>query len=95
MQTMKNGRVRRSTKEWESLLSRHEQSGRGRAAFCRAEGISRSSFDLWHRKLRSSKSPQPTPAKQFLEITSGSSTDSSGWTFEIELPDGSIARLRG
>ena len=49
-----NGRVQRSATDWEALLARYEKTGRSRAAFCRVEGIPRSTqhVDLWYRKLR-------------------------------------------
>ena len=89
-----NGRVQRSASDWESLLSRYEKSGRSGAAFCRAEGIPRSTFDLWRRKLRSSKPSPQTTAKSFVDLTP-SEDRIGGWTVEIELPDGTLARLRG
>lgn len=94
MEAKTNGRIHRSTSEWKSLVSRYEASGRSRAAFCRAEEISRSTFDLWFRKLRAEK---PTPARrtaEFVEVTP-TAEHAFGWTVEIELPDGTLARLRG
>jgi transposase-like protein len=89
-----NGRVQRSASEWASLVSRYEESGRSGAAFCRAEGISRSTFDLWRRKLRSSTPSPAKPVKSFVELTP-SEDRIGGWSVEIELPDGTLARLRG
>ena len=93
-----NGRVQRSSAEWASLLSRYEAGGRSLAAFCRAEGIARSTFDLWRRKMGRTKSAvKKTPEKpsaDFIEMQP--SVDRiGGWTFEIELPDGTVARVQG
>jgi hypothetical protein len=93
MKTSVNGRIRRNSAEWEALLSRFEASGRGGDEFCRTEGLCRSTFHKWRRKLRpQGSSPQPT--QDFIEMTPA--TDRiGGWTVEIELPDGIVARVRG
>ncbi len=88
--TKTNGHVQRSASEWQTIMKRFSQSGRSRAAFCRAEGISRSTFDVWHRKLQRTK-----PAQEFVELTPTVETSIGGWAVEIELPDGTMARFRG
>jgi putative transposase len=42
-------RRRRSSKEWQSLLSRFAASGLSVAAFCRRESVSTASFQRWRR----------------------------------------------
>jgi transposase-like protein len=95
----------RSVGDREAILKRYEASGRSLAAFCRAEGLSRSTIDLWRRKLRSKaskpsskKTPRRTSAKtsrDFVEITpEAPAVATAAWIFEIELPDGCLARLR-
>ncbi len=49
--TSTNGRVRRTASEWQVLVKRYAEGGGSQAAFCRAEGISASTFALWQRKL--------------------------------------------
>ena len=100
METKTNGHVVRSEGDWQEIMSRFAASGRTMAAFCRAEGISRSTFDLWRGKLRSKK-PQRKVSKsrksstrEFVEVTPVSAPAIGGWTLEIELPDGRVARLR-
>ena len=91
--TSANGRVRRTVSEWQDLVRRYGESGRSRAAFCRAEGISTSTFGFWQRKLGSKKG---TAAKrEFVELTPVAPESVGGWVFEIELPDGRTARFRG
>lgn len=88
---VQNGRIRRSASDWRDLMQRFTRSGQSRAAFCRKESISRSTFDLGHRKLR-----QPKPeasAVDFVELVS-TQAPTVGWSIEIELPDGTVARLR-
>ena len=97
MEAKTNGRVVRSEADWQEILKRFAASGRGMAAFCRAEGISRSTFDVWRGKLRSNKPPKSAPRKasrEFVEVTPVSAPPIGGWTVEIELPDGRLARLR-
>jgi len=88
--TKSNGRVKRSAADWQEILKQYERSGRSRAAFCRSQSISASTFDLWYRKLRSQKAPE-----EFVEVKPAVGTSIGGWLVEIELPDGTLARMRG
>lgn len=88
--TQSNGRVKRSAKDWQEIMKQYERSGRSRAAFCRSQSISPSTFDVWYRKLQSKKAPQ-----EFVEVKPVAQTAMGGWLVEIELPDGTLARLRG
>ena len=93
MEAKPNGHLRRSASDWQAILNRFASSGRSPVAFCRAEGLSRSTFDAWRRKLQSKKAPK-IAAREFVEMTPASAHALSGWTVEIELPDGRLARLR-
>ena len=93
MEAKTNGRVQRSVAEWQQILSRFTESGRSRAAFCRAEGIAPATFDLWQRKLGGKKAARKS-AREFVEMTPVSGSGLGGWLVEIELPDGRMARLR-
>ena len=88
--TKTNGRVKRSAADWQEIMKQYEQSGRSRAAFCRSRSIPESTFDLWYRKLQSKKARQ-----EFVEIKPVEETSIGGWLVEIELPDGTLARVRG
>ena len=80
-------RVRRDADEWREILRRWRGSGLSRAAFCRQEGVARTSLDTWQRKLRSN--PEPG----FVEFTR---TSGGGeWAVEVELPGGVVLRVRG
>jgi hypothetical protein len=89
-QTKANGRVQRSAAEWQGIMKQYEQSGRSRAAFCRSQSISPSTFDFWYRKLRSKQ-----VREDFVEVKPVVQSSISSWTLEIEFPDGKLARLRG
>jgi transposase-like protein len=93
MEAKTNGRVQRSAAEWQQILSRFTESGRSRAAFCRAEGIAPATLHLWQRKLGAKKAAQKA-ARDFVEVTRVAEPGLGGWQVEIELPDGRIARLR-
>ena len=88
--TQSNGRVKRSAADWQEIMKQYERSGRSRAAFCRSQSISPSTFDVWYRKLQSK-----TVSRDFVEVKPAVETSIGGWTVEIELPDGTLARLRG
>jgi transposase-like protein len=88
--TKVNGRVKRSATDWQEIMTQYERSGRSRAAFCRSQSISPSTFDVWYRKLRSEKGPQ-----EFVEVKPVEETSIGGWLVEFELPDGTLARMRG
>jgi transposase-like protein len=97
METKSKARVVRSEADWREIMTRFASSGRTLAEFCRAEGISRSTFDVWREKLRSGKPPKKlskSSSRQFVEVTPVSPPALGGWTVEIELPDGRLARLR-
>ena len=93
MEAKTNGRVQRSASEWQQILKRFAESGRSRAAFCRAEGLSPATFDVWQRKL-GPKQAAKKAARGFVEVSPGSEPGVGGWLVEIELPDGRMARLR-
>jgi transposase-like protein len=79
-------------------MTRFAASGRTMAAFCRAESISRSTFDVWREKLRSKK-PQKrlhkSSPREFIEVTPAPVPALGGWTVEIELPDEAAIRTQG
>jgi hypothetical protein len=88
-----NGRKHRSAGEWREIFDRHAASGLSQVEFCHAEGIARSSFDTWRRKLGSKKSARPA-AREFVEVAAVPARAAGGWMLELELPDGRVARLR-
>ena len=93
METKTNGRVQRSAADWQQILNRFAESGRSRAAFCRAEGLSQATFDVWQRKLGPKRAAKKA-AREFVEVRPVSEPWSGSWLVEIELPDGRMARLR-
>ena len=81
--------MRRSAAEWRALIDRRERSGLSRLAFCREEGVPRTSLEKWERRLAVASS-----SGRFVELTRG--PEAAGiWELEVRLPDGAILRFRG
>jgi hypothetical protein len=78
------------------LLERFEHSGQSRREFCREQGLSRSSFDRWHRMLGRTAAGGRAVAEAglFVELTAQESASVGGWDLELELGGGVILRLR-
>lgn len=82
-------RARRDAAAWQGLMEQQAASGVSRKAFCEREGISRSSFESWRRRLASRAA-----AGGFVELTAPAEPSKS-WDVEIELPGGVLFRVRG
>lgn len=101
MQVLADGRVRRTSSEWEKILARHRASRLPIAAFCEREEISRSAFASWKRRLSEGRKKSPS----FIELTHPStnpavkpavaSVSPAGTSFELVLPGGVTLRWRG
>ncbi len=100
MKIQSNGKVRRTTSEWEAIFADFAASGLSVSAFCRREQIAKSSFSK-RRSRRENKTVAPSPkAARFVELTpaepSGPATTSTpeahGPRFELELPGGVVLR---
>ena len=86
MNTTSNGKVRRSEAEWSKIISTYRKSGLSQVAFCEQQGIAKSSFSKWCRRLRAS-----VPAKDdFIEVKAPESC----WDFEFDLGNDVVIRMR-
>lgn len=81
-------RVRRGAAGWQAVIDRQVASGVSRKAFCEREGIPRSSFETWRRRLAS------RAALPFVELAPGAASV-TGWDIELQLPGGVVLRMRG
>jgi len=90
MQVLSNGRVRRTTAEWQAILDRYARSGLSAAAFCEQEGLSTSSLLRWRSRL-----PAASPGFVALDVPSRPSSESEAWSVELELPGQIVLRVRG
>ncbi len=100
MKIQSNGKVRRTTSEWEAIFADFAASGLSVSAFCRREQIAKSSFSK-RRSRRENKAVAPSPkAARFVELTPSQSSGSAvasapvvaGHRFELELPGGVVLR---
>ena len=100
MKVQSNGKVRRTSSEWDAIFADFAASGLSVSAFCRREKIAKSSFSK-RRSRREKKAVAPSPkAARFVELThsqpSGPAVASvpagAGTRFELELPGGAVLR---
>ncbi len=101
MQVLADGRVRRTSGEWEKIMARQRASRLPIAAFCEREEISRSAFASWKRRLSEGRKKSPS----FVELTRPSTNPAvepaavsiapTGTSFELVLPGGVTLRWRG
>jgi hypothetical protein len=101
MQVLADGRVRRTSSEWEKIMARHRKSRLPIAAFCEREEISRSAFASWKRRLSGGGKKSPS----FVELTRSRTSPAvkpavalispAGTSFELVLPGGVTLRWRG
>ena len=83
-------RTRRSAAEWRAIMARYEASGLSGEGFCEAEGIGKSAFWRWRRRLADGDAGGGTKA-MFVELAAG---PSSPWDAELELGAGVVLRVR-
>ncbi len=96
MEVLADGRVRRTRTEWEKILRRFDNSELGIAKFCEKEGISRSAFTNWKRRLDGGPAKRPA----FVEISPvsvepRSTAQSLETAFELHFPGGVTLRWKG
>jgi hypothetical protein len=101
MRVLSDGRIRRTSAEWNEIISRHRESGLPIATFCEQEEISRSAFASWRRKLSGSREKPATfvelrhPRTKSAVKSALTSTSLEGTSFELALPGGVMLRWRG
>lgn len=82
-------RERRTEEQQREVVRQFEASGLGTREFCRREGLVLSSLQRWRARGRAR-------AARFVELAPASAVAApTGWSFELELPDGIRVRLRG
>ena len=90
-------RVRHSREEWRALVSRFEQSGQTREAFCAETGISVSTLRRWSSRLRERPRPAVSQAPVFVELPAEqrkASASAPPWEVELQLGGDVVLRLR-
>lgn len=87
----------RRRQAWYALMERFEASEQSVCAFCRAEGITQSSFYYWRKRYRQTTAPASAP---FIEVGTLGGTQSApaaadgGWEVELSLGADVVLRLR-
>jgi transposase-like protein len=91
-------------RRWRERFERYQASGLGVQTFCLAEGVSRSSFYRWKRRLSevgaSASRPEGTPKRERMPAPTRISAESvfipvsvKAGPIEVELPNGAVVRL--
>lgn len=89
MKLMSNGKVRRNAEEWREILTRWEKSGLSVTEFCRKQELKLTSFQRWQQKLNGSSAQH-----DFVAVTTAP-PESSSWSLEVTLPNGSKLHFQG
>lgn len=91
-------RMRRSREEWSSLVSRFEESGQTREAFCAEAGISVSTLRRWCSRFRQGARPELSQVPVFVELPAEEKPAEEAliqpWEVELQLGGGVLLRLR-
>ena len=82
-------RTRRSAAEWRSIMARYEASGLSGEGFCEAEGIGKSAFWRWRRRLANGEAGAGKAV--FVELAGDPATS---WDAELDLGAGVVLRVR-
>jgi transposase-like protein len=90
-------RTRRSREEWRSLVSRFEESGQMREAFCAEAGISASTLRRWCSRFREAPRAAVSPTPVFVELPAEEKKAEASalpWEVELQLDASVVLRLR-
>lgn len=101
MRVQSNGKVRRTSSEWDSIFAEFEASGLSAAAFCRRKKLAKSTFTKRRLGRGRRRAVRRSTAARFVELTPeparplslASATRDPG-SFEIVLPGGVILRWK-
>jgi transposase-like protein len=87
MESTLKTKIFRSGSERAQIVSSYEASGLSQEAFCKREGIAKSSLYKWCREKNSSPAFQPG----FINVEA---KQASGWSIELELQSGTVLRCK-
>jgi len=86
--------VRRSRKQWQSLIDEQQQSDLTQAEFCQQNKLAISSFCNWKRRLSENiDRRQPTEDSSWLSLPEQLFSSSGNWKIELDLGGGICLRL--
>lgn len=85
MQIQSNGKVRRTSHEWDEIFAEFEASGLSVAAFCRSKKLPKSTFSK--RRIARERRPatRRTKPARFLELTAAPPASSPAPTAVVGL----------
>lgn len=91
MQTQKH--QRRSREQWISIIEQQKESALSVPRFCKEHDIGYASFSAWRRRIQSDNTgscdqrhhEKPT---QFIDLSSLSQPENSGWRITLRLGNG-------
>ena len=82
-------KIRRSSAQWQAIMSKYELSGLSQERFCQQEGLAFSTFAAWRQRLREENKPE----QAFIELPAVSASPASDWALEIDLGHGITVRV--
>jgi len=89
----KQQRPRRSARQWQAVISKHEVSGESVAMYCRKQDLCEKTFYSWRKRLRKKESISKNKfielkAPQTTAITQSIIRVISPQGYAIEIPEG-------
>ena len=93
------GSAHRSATEWARIIEQQRASGQTQGVFCHQQGISRSTFQHWKKRLRETSTPRLTPWVELVPpsdpvpVPEEPRSARGGWEIELELGDDICLRL--
>ena len=94
MSTNPRPSVRRSRKQWESLIDEQQQSGLTQVQFCLKNNLALSSFCNWkHRLSENVEHKLPAEDSNWLSLPEQLFSPSGNWKIELDLGGGICLRL--
>lgn len=86
--------VRRSRKQWQSLIDEQQRSRLTQVVFCQQNKLAVSSFCNWKRRLsENTEDKQPAEGNTWLSLPEQLFSPSGNWKIELDLGDGICLRL--
>jgi len=87
---------RLSAEQWRELIEEQRRSGLSQRAFCRARGLTVSTFYAWKQRLQEAGGARESFETLFTPLAGVSAGEhgAPGWEIELDLGAGVVLRLR-
>jgi len=87
-------KIRRTRRQWQTIVAEFEQSGLSAQAFCQQHAVAYSSFAKWRSLLKHQNADDLSHGISFIELPESSARlDNSAWRIELDLGAGVTLRL--